>query len=236
MRHGSGRKRFARWIVAAVAVLLAVVCCTPAGAGPPRTIRLAAIGDSITSFTDRIGTPTGWSWVRSAATGRVVDAGGFRYWGDDTQQLLAGTRPVDADVIVVMAGTNDIGDGSHPVPTARTLQNITAIFAKARVRTKVLSAVAPKNAAPAQTQALNARLRDLAARSGWSFVDPWRSVRATDGRWVAGATGDGIHPTFWSGAAAGMVIRRTILAVAPSSAQQVTSCRSRSTFGTCSSW
>lgn len=214
MRRGSGPKRFARGILAAAVVLLAVVCCTPAGAGPATPIRLAAIGDSITAFTDRVGTPTGWSWVRSAATGRVVDAGGFRYWGDDTAQLLAGTRPVHADVIVVMAGTNDIGDGSHPVPTARTLQNITAIFAKAGVRTKILSAVAPKNAAPALTSALNARLRELAARSGWSFVDPWAGVRAPDGRWVDGTTADGIHPTVWSGAAAGLVIRSTVLALA----------------------
>ncbi|GAA4139780.1 GDSL-type esterase/lipase family protein [Leifsonia shinshuensis] len=192
----------------------------PAGASSPtfntspthQVVRMGAIGDSITAFTDRAGNPTPWSWVRTAVTGDIVDAGGYRHYGDSTAQILAGTTPLTADAVVVMAGTNDILDGSAPQPTAQTLANISAIVAKAGGRVHVLSALAPKdNGGAAATLALNAALADLAGRSGWVWVDPWTSLRAPDGRWVAGATLDGVHPTAASGAVAGEAIRTAVL-------------------------
>jgi hypothetical protein len=175
-------------------------------------IRMGAVGDSITAFTDRAGNVTPWSWVRTAAIGDVVDAGGYRQYGDDTAQILAGTTPLNADAVVVMAGTNDILDGSDPVPTSQTLANITAIVSKAGGRIHVLSALAPKdNAGAAATLTLNAALSELASRSGWVWVDPWTTLRDADGHWVTGATVDGVHPTAASGAVAGEAIRTAVL-------------------------
>lgn len=181
-----------------------------------KQVAMAAFGDSITAFTDRNGARTPWSWVRTAAVGGVADAGGYRHWGDKTAQILAHTGRVKADVVVVMAGTNDIGDGSRPVPTAQTLANVSAIFDRAGVKARVLSAVAPKSdAGAAATLKLNQALRQLAAQKGWTFVDPWAALRRADGRWVAGATVDGTHPTARSGAIAGAALRAAVVAVSP---------------------
>lgn len=181
-----------------------------------KQVAMAAIGDSITAFTDRNGARTPWSWVRTAAVGGVQDAGGYRHWGDNTAQILAHTGRVKADVVVVMAGTNDIGDGTHPVPTAQTLANVSAIFDRAGVKARILSAVAPKNdGGAAATLKLNQALRQLAAQKGWTFVDPWATLRTSNGRWVAGATVDGTHPTARSGAIAGAALRAAVVAVSP---------------------
>ncbi len=181
-----------------------------------KQVAMAAIGDSITAFTDRNGARTPWSWVRTAAVGGVTDAGGYRHWGDTSAQILAHTGRVKADVVVVMAGTNDIRDGSRPVPTAQTLANVTAIFDRAGVKARVLSALAPKSdGGAAATLKLNQALRQLAAQKGWTFVDPWSSLRKADGRWVAGATVDGTHPTARSGAIAGAALRAAVVAVSP---------------------
>lgn len=195
-----------------IALLAQTRVAPPAAPSPSRLVQMAAIGDSITAFTDRAGNVTPWSWVRTACTGNVHDAGGYRHWGDGTAQILAGTTPVAADVVVVMAGTNDIGDGSNPVPTATSLANITAIFGKAGHGVRVLSALAPKDSAGATaTLALNKSLRALATASGWVFIDPWATLRTATGHWVAGASVDGVHPTAASGAIAGKVIQRMVL-------------------------
>lgn len=176
-------------------------------------VRLATIGDSITAFTDRDGNPTGWSWVRVALDqGDLLDAGGFKRWGDTTGDLLAGHTPVDADVLVVMAGTNDIYDGARMTPMRTTLDNIAALFARSSFRVGILSAVAPKDGAgAAPTLALNSELRRLARSHGLTFVDPWRAFRAADGQWLDGASADGVHPTPGSGAMVGTILREHVL-------------------------
>ncbi|MDR6970111.1 SGNH/GDSL hydrolase family protein [Leifsonia shinshuensis] len=211
MQRRRGIVRLARGLIALLVACLLVTGCT---ATPPG-IRFAAFGDSITASTDRLGLPTHWTWVATASTGDVHDVGGYRHYGDTTADILAGTQPIpDADVAVVMAGTNDAPVDGEPDP--RTLTNIEKIFDKAGVPRRILSAVAPRDDdRAAETLRLNEELRSLAARSGWTWVDPWTDVRTPDGRWRPGTTVDGIHPTPASGHAAGVVLRAAIVRAAP---------------------
>lgn len=178
-----------------------------------RVVHFGSIGDSISALTDRKGQVIPWSWVRDATFAGLQDVGGFKEWGDNTQQLLAQTRPIPgADIVVVMAGTNDILNGVHMLPTATTNADIVGIFARAGGHLHVLSAVAPKDGAgAAPTLKLNADLAALARSHGWRFVDPWTSVRARDGQYKAGTTVDGVHPTPATGAMVGAFMRSYLL-------------------------
>ena len=208
MRWRSGFTRFVRTLAAALVATALLAGCSVPGTSE---IRFGAIGDSITASTDQNGFPTGWTWVATAATGGVRDVGGYRHYGDTTADILAGVKPLpDAQVVVVMAGTNDAPIDGRPDP--ETLTNISAIFAKAAVPARILSAVAPRDDDRAgETLELNRELRDLARRSGWTFVDPWTAVRTADGRWRSGTTVDGIHPTPDSGRIVGEVLREAIV-------------------------
>ncbi len=208
MRRRSGFTRFVRTFSALLAATALVTGCTVQST---REARFGAIGDSITASTDQNGFPTGWTWVATAATDGLRDVGGYRHFGDTTADILSRVRPLpDAQVVVVMAGTNDAPVDGRPDP--ETLTNIAGIFDKAAVPGRILSAVAPRDDARAgETLELNRELRDLARRSGWTFVDPWTAVRTPEGRWRSGTTVDGIHPTPASGRRAGEVLRAAIL-------------------------
>jgi lysophospholipase L1-like esterase len=120
----------------------------------------------------------------------VEFVGGWAAPGATTTEMVAGVQPMAADVLVMLAGTNDLAKAAAwPVTEANLLQ----IGAKAGVPTVLLSAVPPRNTAPAQTRQLNAHLEQLARTHGWAFVDPWADM-STDGAWMAETSDDGIHP------------------------------------------
>lgn len=225
MRRRGGLVRFTAPVVAA---LLALILTTSCAAAPPPGIRFAAIGDSITASTDQHGSPTHWTWVATAATDGLRDVGGYRHYGDTTGDILHHVTPIpEAQVVVVMAGTNDAPVDGHPDP--QTLANISAIFDAAAVPGRILSAVAPRDDdRAAETLELNRDLKDLAGRSGWTFVDPWTAVRTPAGHWRPGTTGDGIHPTPHAGRIAGDVLREAIERVARQSTLPVLWCAERS--------
>lgn len=208
--HGRGGwARVARTLALLICTSLLVSSCS----ATPQThrIRFGAIGDSITAATDRLGLPTHWTWVSTAATGGLTDVGGYRHYGDTTSDILRHVTPLpDADVVVVMAGTNDAPVDDRPNP--RTLSNITAIFEKVGSPRSILSAVAPRDDdLAAVTLRLNAEFRDLARRSGWRWVDPWTTVRTSSGHWRPTTSVDGIHPTPATGRIAGEEIRKAII-------------------------
>ncbi|MFF9562923.1 SGNH/GDSL hydrolase family protein [Leifsonia sp. NPDC014704] len=211
----NGRRVWVRLTRSFAPLLLASLLIASCSSVPQTDrIRFGAIGDSITASTDRFGLPTHWTWVATAATGDVTDVGGYRHYGDTTADILRHVTPLpEAQVVVVMAGTNDAPVDDRPDP--RTLTNITAIFEKTGVPRRILSAVAPRNDdRAAETLQLNADLRQLARRSGWRWVDPWTEVRTADGRWRPHTSVDGIHPTPASGRIAGDVLRAAIVKTA----------------------
>jgi lysophospholipase L1-like esterase len=171
-------------------------------------VRLAAVGDSITQADGDVsaGVLGPASWLSTAVTGDVVLAGGWARPGATTADMLAAVGPVDADVLVVLAGTNDPGRG---LTAARTADNIRGIVERVGVDDVVLSSVPPRDADPAVAVATNEALADLAEDEGWVFVDAAAGVRTGD-RFAPGMTTDGLHPSEAGAAAIGTALRRAV--------------------------
>lgn len=179
----------------------------PANPIMPRTF--GAIGDSITAWSAAQGWNTQTtSWTNFVPTAGLCFAGGWAQGGAATSWMLSNARPLLADTLVLMGGSNDIYGN---VPIATTLANIEAIVAAAGTPHTLILAIPPYDARVADATTLNAALVALAASHSWSFVDPWAAFRASSGAWVVGAAVDGVHPTPATQQAAGLIIRTTLL-------------------------
>ncbi|NEK87254.1 SGNH/GDSL hydrolase family protein [Blastococcus saxobsidens] len=207
-------------LVAAVGTLLAG-CAGGDGPGPGPAapaagagadVRLAVIGDSITQADGdvprgRIG-PT--SWLDTATGQGARFAGGWARAGATTEDMLAAATPVDADVLVILAGTNDPRAGISGEGTA---DNIRAVVDRVGVEQVVISAVPPRDPAPEIAVATNEVLAELADDEGWDFVDAMEDVREDD-RYAPGMTDDGIHPTARAAALIGEALGEAVVAAA----------------------
>jgi lysophospholipase L1-like esterase len=184
---------------------------TARGSGPD-DVRLAAVGDSITEADSpdldggRLGRE---SWVHHTVGEGVVFAGGWARWGATTGQMAAGVEPVEADVLVILAGTNDVGSGEPPEETRENLRRIADVVGAPRV---VLSAVPPIDAAPELATGLNVELEDLAGDEGWDWVDAPAGLRDGE-RFAPGMASDGLHPTEFGAQVIGEAVRKAVLDV-----------------------
>ena len=170
----------------------------PAPAGPDT---FAVVGDSITAGStttteamagDQV--RGGASWVPAAERASGWDlVAGWAVPGATTAQMRSGVAGGDwpADVLVVMAGTNDLVQGVPWEGSAADLEGIVAAF---DAPTVVVVAIAPNDPLPAARNGYNAALADLAGQRGWTYLDPWADVDA-GGAFTAGASEDGVHPT-----------------------------------------
>jgi lysophospholipase L1-like esterase len=211
--------RVAAVVLALVAALFLSSCADPRAAAPdaataptaaPDAVRLAVVGDSITEADSpdfdggRLGPE---SWLEHTVGDGVVLVGGWARWGATTAQMAAAVEPVEADVLVVLAGTNDVGSGEAAAETPENLRRIADVVGAPRV---VLSAVPPIDAAPHLATGLNAELEDLAAEEGWEWVDAPAGLR--DGaRFAEGMASDGLHPTEAGARVIGEAIRGAVL-------------------------
>jgi lysophospholipase L1-like esterase len=175
------------------------------------TVRAVVVGDSITEADSPdfdagdIGQGS-WAWW---ADGNGLDVlGGWAHAGATTADALAEVQPMSADVLVLMAGNNDI---DWEVPTPKVLEHLVAIATQVGVPRVVLSAVAPEDGLGPEVADLNAALVDLAAQEGWQFVDPMTEVRASDGDYRTGTSLDGVHPTEEASATIGVALHEAIL-------------------------
>ncbi|MGO1538168.1 MAG: SGNH/GDSL hydrolase family protein [Leucobacter sp.] len=188
---------------AAIAVCLTVVGCSPPlprEAPPPvpsptaEAVRMAAVGDSITDgdsidFAD--GIPGPQSWATYAISPEVDFVGGWAEWGATTERMVSGMQgPFDADVLVIVAGTNDAGWISHDEIGA----NMVRIADEAAVDQVVLSSVPPSNFAGTNKVELNTYLERFASVRGWHWVDAAAGLRSGDS-FAEGMSYDGIHLT-----------------------------------------
>ncbi|WP_436704071.1 SGNH/GDSL hydrolase family protein [Geodermatophilus sp. CPCC 205761] len=168
------------------------------------------MGDSITAGGVPIlgpGTGGDLSWI-SAARGPLLEfRGGWAIGGATTADMRAAATPMDADVLVLMGGTNDVLLGRRWEQVQGDLRAVAAIVG---ARAVLLSAVPPSDALPEATTGFNDRLRTLAAERGWQFVDPWTGV-TQEGAYRPGASLDGVHPTQRAADEAGAVIREVLL-------------------------
>lgn len=168
------------------------------------------VGDSITAGTERIDgnriVGTG-SWVPAAAAPPVTFLGGWAVPGSTSAAMLEGATPMTADVLVLMAGTNDL---VGRIAWGTTRANLVAIVDRVGVRDVLLSAVPPIDARAPEVVEYNRQLEILAAESGWRFVDPWTDVWDA-GSFVDGTSSDGVHPVQEYADRAGLVIRTELL-------------------------
>ena len=175
-------------------------------------VTFAAAGDSITAWIDRNNIPVHTTWVTSSPNRFIQFTGqGWAKGGAKLAEIDANITPVTADVLVIMAGTNDEGD-RWGTPMATRLAEVVDIAVKSHAPHVLLSAVAPRDAGPAWAADWNVQLAHLATVEGWSFVDPWGFLRTADGHYMAGTTVEGIHPTPASQVVVGQELRAAIVA------------------------
>lgn len=186
--------RAVRTLAAAVAVIVLLTGCAPEPESPAVTFAVA--GDSLTawdndSFPEPDGEFADITWLHWAISPALQLAGGYARQGAFASQIADEMPIVDADVLVVMAGSNDIG----VTEPAQILAAIEAIAAATGIESVVLCAIPPQTGFTSEAEDLNYRLVELAAERGWVFVDPWGGARDADGEWIDEMTFDGIHPT-----------------------------------------
>ena len=190
---------------------------TTAAPAPPRTF--VAVGDSITAGATDVSQPLvedrvqgDASWLPAAEQASGVDlVAGWAVPGATTADMLAGVEPTDwtADVVVVMAGTNDLARG---VPWQESAADLEGVVAAAGAPTVVVVAIAPSDPRPAARNGFNAALAELAGRNGWTYLDPWTEVDA-GGAFTPGASPDGVHPAPAVAADVGDRIGRSLAAL-----------------------
>lgn len=196
--------------LAVVAVVLVALALTRPGPQAPVTalaarsvalaspvaapLTFAAVGDSITNANsvDFAGLQVGdKSWVRYAAGPQLRFAGGWARGGAQTSTMARNAAPVSADVLVIIAGTNDTARG---VSFATTSQNLVTIAQKVGAARVIVSAIPPRDSTPDVAVEFNRKLALFATAHGWTFVDAMAGVR--DGTVYAdGMTRDGTHPS-----------------------------------------
>jgi lysophospholipase L1-like esterase len=185
-----------RGIGAFAAVVVGLVCLTgsaPAihpGSGPS-PVTFVAVGDSLTNAnSDNFpGRDVGdLSWVHYVTGGEFV--GGWARGGAQTSDMVVNARPTSADVLVVLAGTNDLAHGCSFEVISRNLVAITRKVGVARV---IVAALPPRDSTPEAITEFNRELEAFADGRGWTFVDPMAGLRSGD-RYAVGMSRDGLHP------------------------------------------
>ena len=148
----------------------------------------AAVGDSITD-ADSPDFATGNFGAASWATYVVDDgftfAGGWAEWGATTAMMADSVGPIEADVLVVLAGTNDVAFG---IPFDESAANLDRIVDAVGIEDVVIVSIPPVDAFPNGVKSYNVRLDDLAGDRGWQFVDASEGLRTADGRYRDGMT------------------------------------------------
>ncbi|HEY0867531.1 MAG TPA: GDSL-type esterase/lipase family protein [Fimbriimonas sp.] len=165
-------------------------------------IDLYFVGDSITrrwGCSDPIYREFLENWQRNF---HGWNAGNFGRGGDTTRNILWRLQNgeldgVDPKVIVLLAGTNDIGAGASATDVAKGVAAIVDLcLAKAPKATLVLMGVLPRNDAPnlmPTVRAANLLLARMANRPGVRFLDIGDRLADDEGELHEGMTVDGLH-------------------------------------------
>jgi lysophospholipase L1-like esterase len=188
-------------LLALVVILCLSACATASHAPTPSSAvtmfsstRFVAVGDSITvgnspAFSD--GFTGTLSWVTYARSRKLLFAGGWAAGGATTLRMAQSIRPVKADVLVILAGTNDLAQG---MPFSETAANLNLIVAEIGAPRVVVSAIPPRDSAPTATAAFNVTLQAFVLSRGWDWIDAPSSLRS-GAVYAPGMSLDGVHPT-----------------------------------------
>jgi lysophospholipase L1-like esterase len=129
--------------------------------------------------------------------------------GQTTPQMLVRFRPdviaLKPEAVVILAGTNDISGNTGPTTLEEIEGNLMSMaeLAKANGIKVVLSSVMPVTDAikpqterrpPAKITALNAWIKDYAAKTGAIYLDYYSAMVNGEGMLKTELTYDGLHP------------------------------------------
>lgn len=167
---------------------------------PPTTI--AAVGDSVSAWN---GTgPIANTWTMDLSTGPVVVdyAQGWATGGKKLADMAAALQPVTDDYMIVMGGVNDVGpqtlgqSSQWGTPMPAMIASLEQIVADSGLPADqvIISAIAPDPSEQAADVAWNVEQQSLATQFGWHFIDPFASLRGSDGLLPVAVTLDGLHP------------------------------------------
>lgn len=187
-------------VIAASAAIASSVGCSATPPMAPVTssatskpVAFAAVGDSITeaNSSDFLAGEIGSrSWVSHVGPGATF-AGGWALSGARSGAMAENARAVEADVLVILAGTNDV---FNDVPFEQSAGNLVRVTEKVGAEKVLVSAIPPIDSDPELSTRFNQQLKQFAVSRGWVFVDPMTGIREDD-RFAAGMTTDGVHPT-----------------------------------------
>ncbi len=182
---------------------------------------VVALGDSLTADTAQptsTGAASSRSWFTHALAEepRLVGVANAGIPGDTTAGMAARfARDVTVHaprVVVILGGTNDVPGGRTIQEVLGTLEQL-ADLARDAGATPVLATVPPRtDGRYAQRVAdLNDAVRRSAADSGTPVLDFHSVLADDDGRWRAGFTVDGVHPTAAAAEAMGRLAAETLV-------------------------
>ncbi|WP_127792547.1 SGNH/GDSL hydrolase family protein [Agromyces sp. LHK192] len=155
----------------------------------------AAVGDSITDANSpdlAAGDLGSESWATYVVEAGSEFAGGWAEWGAPTSLMAESVTEVDAEVLVMIAGTNDVAFG---IPFAETAEHLDRIVDTVGIDEVVISSIPPIDLNPGGAAEFNDELEAFADDRGWRFVDASAGLRGGDGRFADGMSYDGLHPT-----------------------------------------
>ncbi|QEW00625.1 hypothetical protein F6J84_11310 [Microbacterium caowuchunii] len=183
---------------------------------PAEPLSVVVYGDSnTTGFSGALeaGMAAGVAWPAHLPPDEYELIGGWAVDGITTTRLADTAVPApDADLLVVMGGTNDIAVGTPTDTITANVVRIADVVAAPRV---ALAAIPPLDPLPEEANVLNTALAELARTRGWEFVDPWAGMRDADGTWMPVYRTDGVHTTADGYARAGEEIGRLLSLTAP---------------------
>lgn len=129
--------------------------------------------------------------------------------GQTTPQMLLRFRQdvidLHPDAVVILAGINDIAGNTGPMTQEMTKNNLMmmAELAKAHGIRVLLCSILPGGDIPwrhglnagSAVIALNAWMKEYAAKEGFVYVDYWTAMANPAGTMKDGLSSDGVHPT-----------------------------------------
>ena len=157
------------------------------------------LGDSITDFWGRRYGKffPGKPYVNRGISGQVTPQLLLRF----RQDVIA----LDPRVVVILAGTNDIGGSLGPIDSAATRNNIMSMVDLARAHhiAVVLSSLTPvcdyinpqtEKRPMEKLRAMNDWLKQYASQNGLVYLDYWSAMLDEHGMLRKELTWDGLHP------------------------------------------
>jgi lysophospholipase L1-like esterase len=174
-------------------------------------VSIAIVGDSLTAglsadFAGGRFDPATWVTTLFATDSSAEFAGGWAQGGATTTDMLGAVQPQNADLLIVMAGTNDIQLGIRP---ETSLANVDAIAERVGASEVMVSAIPPLQVLGGAAEEYNALLKAHVEQKGWTFVDPYAALRDASA-YRDGMTVDGIHPTAEGQLLVGEAIARAV--------------------------